>query len=257
MSRNMGTEETMHTVKIESPKEFKCILSFVPPIFLQRPMRKFNSPFLNKTDEEIRTWVYKILYKSTQDPDQTFASSTFTILNDTNKYKTCRMGYIDDIDPDYRMLRTDFYVNLYLRVPIEIATTEWDFGQLDTGELVTKDSLGSIESRGNVDVEPPAIFGKKEHLTVVVPRRESSAQGAGLSGTFAKAKAAGPESIVRQNVLEGDPKDRKLGSPAAAAHYRQAKKKAEEWRQKGVGSHQTNQLYPISNCNMLHCYSFV
>jgi hypothetical protein len=47
-----------------------------------------------------------------------------TILDeDTIKEKTCRVGYTMDDD---RMLLTDFYGTMSLRVPVEVGTISWD-----------------------------------------------------------------------------------------------------------------------------------
>jgi hypothetical protein len=83
----------------------------------RKPMRAFESPFLGKSDDEIRAWM-----KEHEHPN--FARLTFTILDEhTIKNKTCRVGYTRGDD---RMLITDFYANLYIRVPIEMVTLSWD-----------------------------------------------------------------------------------------------------------------------------------
>lgn len=81
------------------------------------PMHTFESPFLRMTDNEIRAWM-----KEHKHPN--FAQATFTILDkDSIKNKTCRVGYTLDDD---RILLTDFYADLCLRVPVEMGTISWD-----------------------------------------------------------------------------------------------------------------------------------
>jgi hypothetical protein len=83
----------------------------------RKTMRAFEYPFLGKSDDEIRAWM-----KEHEHPN--FARLTFTILDEhTIKNKTCRVGYTRGDD---RMLITDFYANLYIRVPIEMVTLSWD-----------------------------------------------------------------------------------------------------------------------------------
>lgn len=83
----------------------------------RKPMPDFDSPFIGKTDNEIRQWM-----KDHKNPN--FAECTFIILNeDTIKNKTCRVGHIDD---DKRILLTDFYTTMVIRVPIEMATLGWE-----------------------------------------------------------------------------------------------------------------------------------
>ncbi|KAK2758746.1 hypothetical protein FQN54_003436 [Arachnomyces sp. PD_36] len=92
----------------------------------RKPMPKFESPFLNYTDDEIREW-FKENICGRSHPD--FAQSTFTILDqDTVEKGVCRMGYVDGLDPDedLRMIRTDPYVDLYIRPAIEECTEDWD-----------------------------------------------------------------------------------------------------------------------------------
>lgn len=80
-------------------------------------MQAFESPFRGKTDDEIRAWM-----KEHQHPN--FAQTTFTILDEgTIKNKTCRVGCVGD---DHRILLTDFYANMFVRVPVEMATVSWD-----------------------------------------------------------------------------------------------------------------------------------
>ena len=83
-------------------------------------MPNFDSPFLNKTDDEIRDWMQKHRHSN-------FAELTFTILDqNTVDRRVCRMGYINEHNPDTRMLRTDFFVDLYIRVPLEECTIDWN-----------------------------------------------------------------------------------------------------------------------------------
>ena len=83
-------------------------------------MPEFESPFLNKTDDEIREWI-----KEHRHPN--FAQRTFTVLDqNTVQHKISRIGYVDDTDPDDRMLWSDFYVDLHMRMPIEMCTIDWD-----------------------------------------------------------------------------------------------------------------------------------
>lgn len=72
------------------------------------------------TENDIRDWMQKHRHPN-------FAQLTFTILDqNTIDHRICRMGYIDEQRPDTRMLRTDFYVDLYIRVPLEECTVDWD-----------------------------------------------------------------------------------------------------------------------------------
>ena len=81
------------------------------------PMHAFESPFLGKTDDEIRAWMEEHKHPN-------FAQTTFTILDeDTIKNKTCRVGYTLDDD---RILLSDFYADLCIRVPVEMCTISWD-----------------------------------------------------------------------------------------------------------------------------------
>ena len=80
-------------------------------------MRLFESPFLGKLDDEIRAWR-----EEHKHPD--FGELTFTILDEgTIKNKTCRVGYTGGDD---RMLLTDFYTNMHVRVPLEQVTISWE-----------------------------------------------------------------------------------------------------------------------------------
>lgn len=80
-------------------------------------MKAFESPFLGQSDDDIRAWL-----KDHEHPN--FGQSTFTILDkDTVKNKTCRVGYTLG---DNRILRADFYGNMYIRIPIEVGTLSWD-----------------------------------------------------------------------------------------------------------------------------------
>jgi len=82
----------------------------------RKPMSDFESPFLGQTDDQIRQWM-----KDQTTPN--FAKYTFTILDeDTVKNKTCRVGHVDDD----RILLTDFYTTMVVRVPIEMATVSWE-----------------------------------------------------------------------------------------------------------------------------------
>ena len=93
----------------------------------RNPMHAFESPFLRKTDDEIRAWMKEHIHPN-------FAQTTFTILDeDTIKNKTCRVGYTLDDD---RILLTDFYADLYVRVPVEMFTISWDeLELLGTGKV--------------------------------------------------------------------------------------------------------------------------
>jgi len=85
----------------------------------RKPMKDFHSPFLGKTDDEIRSWVKKHLTGS-----KVFAKRTFTILDkDTVKNKTCRIGYVGGDD---RMVLAEFIATLCIRVPIEVSVRSWD-----------------------------------------------------------------------------------------------------------------------------------
>lgn len=87
-------------------------------------MSDFESPFLNMTESEIRDWMLKHRHPE-------FARATFTILDqNTVDRKICRMGYIGGKNCDTRMLCTEFYVDLYIRAPIEMGTVGWDDEQL-------------------------------------------------------------------------------------------------------------------------------
>lgn len=90
-------------------------------------MPNFDSPFLNKSDDEIRDWMQKHRHSN-------FAELTFTILDqNTVDRRVCRMGYINENNPDTRMLRTDFFVDLYIRVPLEECTIDWN-DELESAE---------------------------------------------------------------------------------------------------------------------------
>lgn len=96
----------------------------------RKPAQAFESPFLGKTDDEIRAWVKEHTHPS-------FATLTFTILDEgTIKNKTCRVGYTLGDD---RMLVTDFYATMYVRVPIEMVTVSWDEEELvGTGRVFNR-----------------------------------------------------------------------------------------------------------------------
>ena len=84
----------------------------------RKPMKSFHSPFLGKTDDEIRSWVKENLTGLDE-----FAERTFTILDeDTIKNKTCRIGYVGGDD---RMLIADFFANLPVRIPVEMSERSW------------------------------------------------------------------------------------------------------------------------------------
>jgi hypothetical protein len=91
----------------ESPAESPCILQTMDLDLIshgsRKPMTDFESPFLNWTDNEIRDWMV-----THQHPN--FAQSTFTILDqNTVDHQISRIGYIDEEDPDDRMLLADFF----------------------------------------------------------------------------------------------------------------------------------------------------
>lgn len=96
------------------------------------PMPAFHSPFLSKSDAEIRTWMQEHVHDS-----DTFASSTFTILDaETIRNRTCRVGCVG---ADERMLTTDFFATLSVRIPVEMVVTSWDeydFGKVYDRELI-------------------------------------------------------------------------------------------------------------------------
>lgn len=76
-------------------------------------MKALDSPFLGRTDQEIRTFMQ-------ENRNRHFASTTFTIFDeDTIKYKTCRIGDASE-KCDERILIADFYTNMVVRVPIEM-----------------------------------------------------------------------------------------------------------------------------------------
>jgi hypothetical protein len=85
----------------------------------RKPIPDFDSPFLNWTESEIRDWMLKNRHPN-------FVESTFTILDqNTIDRKVCRIGYIDEVEPDNRMLWADFFAELQVRVPIEMGTLSW------------------------------------------------------------------------------------------------------------------------------------
>jgi hypothetical protein len=94
-------------------------------------MQPFESPFIGMTDDQVRSWM-------DQHPHPSFAADTFTILDgDTIKNKTCRIGYngYDDRDRD-KMLITDFWASLMVRITIEMAEISWwELDTLKTGEV--------------------------------------------------------------------------------------------------------------------------
>jgi hypothetical protein len=85
----------------------------------RKPMQDFESPFLDWTDHQIRDWMLK-----NRRPN--FAQFTFTILDQhATDRKVCRIGYVNEDDPDDRMLWADFFAELQVRVPIEMCTMSW------------------------------------------------------------------------------------------------------------------------------------
>ncbi|KAH8762402.1 hypothetical protein BGZ57DRAFT_931411 [Hyaloscypha finlandica] len=85
----------------------------------RKPARAFESPFLGKTDDEIRVTI---------------------------KNKTCRVGYTGDDD---RILVTDFYATMCIRVPIEMVTISWhEEGLVGTGRVFNRQYIqnGSKET---------------------------------------------------------------------------------------------------------------
>lgn len=98
----------------------------------RKPMPNFESPFLNKTDNEIREWMMKHRHPN-------FVESTFTILDqNTIEHRICRIGYVSENYPDDQMLWSDFYANLYVRVPIKMGTVGWDELLLGPGEVYNR-----------------------------------------------------------------------------------------------------------------------
>lgn len=65
-----------------------------------------------------------------------FACGTFAVLDkDTAKNKTCRIGYTDiDAEEGNKIITTDFYASLYIRIPLEAVTISW-FEQVEAIEL--------------------------------------------------------------------------------------------------------------------------
>lgn len=110
----------------------------------RKPMQDFHSPFLNKTEDEIRAWMLEHVHNHPN-----FARTTFTILDEnTVKNKICRMGYISEVTPDDRMLCTDFYADMYVRVPIEMGTLSWDEEELvGTREVYNQEIIEKEHSK--------------------------------------------------------------------------------------------------------------
>jgi hypothetical protein len=102
----------------------------------RKPMPDFDSPFLNMTDAEIREWMLKHRHPN-------FEGSTFTVLDQqTVERKICRIGYINEKDPDDRMLWTDFYADMFVRVPISVVTISWeDEERVGTDEVYDREAI--------------------------------------------------------------------------------------------------------------------
>lgn len=109
-------------------------------------MPDFETPFLNWTDDEVRTWGSEHTKGNGK-----FANSTFTILDeDTIKNKTSRIGYMGGSYPDKRMMLADFYAEMYVRVPMEVATMSWfEQGFVGTGEVYNREIIEK-EERGEM-----------------------------------------------------------------------------------------------------------
>ncbi|KAF3492365.1 uncharacterized protein GIQ15_01882 [Arthroderma uncinatum] len=86
----------------------------------RKPMPEFVSPFLNKTDEEIRDWMLKHPYPG-------FAEGTFTVLDQqTIDSGLSRIGYCGEKSPDPRMLISDPYADLIVRASVEMCESDWE-----------------------------------------------------------------------------------------------------------------------------------
>jgi hypothetical protein len=117
-------------------------------------MQPFESPFLGMMDDEVRTW-----FNEHRHPN--FASGTFTVLDkDTAKKKTCRIGYTDiNAEEGNKMLITDFYANIYIRIPLEIVTISW-FEEVRGYEL--KPGPGKAYTRKHIEEEKREIAERVE-----------------------------------------------------------------------------------------------
>jgi hypothetical protein len=80
-----------------------------------------------------------------------FAYFTFAVLDeDTAKNKTCRIGCTDyDAEDGDKMLITDFYTSLYIRVPIEVVTISW-CEEIHSGENKIYDPKRIEEEKGEI-----------------------------------------------------------------------------------------------------------
>jgi hypothetical protein len=98
-------------------------------------MQAFESPFLSKTDDEIRTFMQ-------ENRNEHFASVTFTIFDkETVKNKTCRVGNAFE-GCDKRILPTDFYTNMVIRVPAEMGVRRLvDEELLDTWKVYNREVM--------------------------------------------------------------------------------------------------------------------
>lgn len=121
-----------------SPGECLCILTTTDLDSVKHgsrtPMEPFESPFLGMTDDEVRAWMKERRHPKTRIPN--FAYWTFAVLDeDTVKNKTCRIGCIDiDEEAGDRILTTDFFASLYVRVPLEAGTRLW-YEEVESEEL--------------------------------------------------------------------------------------------------------------------------
>jgi len=100
----------------------------------RKPMQAFESPFLCKTEDEIRTFMQ-------ENRTEHFASLTFTIFDEeTIKHKTCRTGDASE-KCDERILLADFYTNMLIRVPIQMGVRSFkeDVELLGTGKVYNRE----------------------------------------------------------------------------------------------------------------------
>lgn len=91
------------------------------------------------TDEQIRSWLINHEHPS-------FSYFTFAVLDEeTVKNKTCRIGYRDcnELNGE-KMLITDFWAMLRVRVPLEVCTMSWwSEAKVGTGEVYNRECIES------------------------------------------------------------------------------------------------------------------
>jgi hypothetical protein len=84
-----------------------------------------------------------------------FAQLTFTVLDqNTIDRKICRIRYVDEDEPDYRMLWAEFWADLYVRLPIELCTISWDEEALvGTEKVFNRKTLKEEDAKARETIE--------------------------------------------------------------------------------------------------------